>query len=162
MPTAAPPSVRRAVIAMYIGAGTSIVGLAVGVAMLNWVKNKVMTSLTRPQNMTAQDYVNFRHAISTIITDVGLPVIVISGLIGAGIWLWMAWKCNQGRGWARVVSTVLFGINCLGLIPVTGNGVRSISLLLLAWHLISWLPALAAIIFLWNRESTAYFQAPRY
>jgi hypothetical protein len=162
MPTALPPSVQRAVLAMYIGAATSIIGTAVGIAMLSWVKNKVMMSLTQPQNMSAQDYANMRHFISTAITDVGLPVIVFSGLVGAGIWLWMAWKCKEGRNWARIMSTVLFAINCLGLIPVTGNGIGSVSLLLLAWHLITWLPALAAIILLWRRESTPYFQSPRY
>jgi len=35
----------------------------------------------------------------------------IAGAVAlAGLWLWMAWKNKQGRPWARVVSTVFFGV----------------------------------------------------
>jgi hypothetical protein len=34
----------------------------------------------------------------------------ISGLIAGGLWLCMAWANKRGRSWARIVSTVLFGL----------------------------------------------------
>ena len=42
--------------------------------------------------------------------------LVIGGLIAIGLWLWMAWANGRGRGWARVLSAVLFGINTLTLV----------------------------------------------
>src|SRR5579859_7197739 len=34
----------------------------------------------------------------------------IGGLVLAALWLWMAWKTRTGRNWARIVSTVFFGL----------------------------------------------------
>ena len=41
---------------------------------------------------------------------------IVAGIIQCLLWLWMAWKVKTGRGWARVLSTVFFGIFCLGLL----------------------------------------------
>ena len=41
---------------------------------------------------------------------------IIGGVIQCLLWLWMAWKTKEGRSWARVLSSVFFGIYCLGLL----------------------------------------------
>src|SRR5260370_33451800 len=37
----------------------------------------------------------------------------IAGLIGAGLWLWMARGNKRARSWARVLATVFFGLATL-------------------------------------------------
>jgi hypothetical protein len=39
-----------------------------------------------------------------------------SGVIQCLLWLWVAWKTESGRNWARVLSSVFFGFLCLGLL----------------------------------------------
>lgn len=80
---------------------------------------------------------------------------VLAGLIIAGLWLWMAWKNREGRSWARVVSTVFFGIMCLIAI-VNLFGLPSPSAFI---ALAEWAVGLAAIIFLWRGESSQYYRA---
>ena len=36
-------------------------------------------------------------------------------MVPVALWLWMARACGRGRNWARIVSTVLFGVATLDL-----------------------------------------------
>lgn len=82
---------------------------------------------------------------------------IVGGAIVVGLWCWMAWKNRQGRPWARVLSTVLFAIMCLdalgSLFALTLAPVPAIA------TIAEWAAGLAAIIFIWNRESSRYYQA---
>jgi hypothetical protein len=160
VPPPVPSTVQRAVLAMYVGAGSSLVGIVVSALMLNSIKRQILDRVKRPANMKVQDYVNLQHTLSNVIGTVGLAAIVLSGLVGAGLWLWMAVMCKQGRSWARVVSTVFFAISCLGLLfaltNLSGGGL---------WNLVTWVIGLVAIILLWQRPSSDFFSAstgPRY
>ena len=48
------------------------------------------------------------------------PVVItvgtVGGLVVIALWLWMARANSQGRDWARILSTVLFGLATLQLI----------------------------------------------
>ena len=84
-----------------------------------------------------------------------IGISIAGGLIGAALWLWMAQSCRAGKSWARIVSTVLFGIDTLSVIAsfarVTNGAAGRI------FSIVIWLVGLAAIILLWQRESSAYF-----
>ena len=91
----------------------------------------------------------FRHALVT-----GM----VFGVFVSLLWLWMAWKNEAGRNWARVLSSVFFGFQCPGvLVSVIG---RNWSLALLA-AVIQWGIGLAALILLWRPESSQFFAAAR-
>ena len=45
-------------------------------------------------------------------------MVIVSGLVAIALWLWMARATRQGRNWARILSTVLFGLATLELIGV--------------------------------------------
>jgi hypothetical protein len=92
--------------------------------------------------------------------------------IGAGLWLWMAWANKAGKSWARIVSTVFFGIDCLLVLLVlvavgtivhvnSGIGAPTSGILVVAVlaALIVWLLGLVTIVLLWRRESSAYYAA---
>jgi hypothetical protein len=64
----------------------------------------------------------------------------------------------RGRGWARIVAAVFFAINTVDLIAsfarVHAVGSPIVSALV-------WLVGLGAIVFLFSKESGAYFAAQR-
>lgn len=139
-----PPSVVNAVRLMYAGAGLSAIGLIFDFIGLSSVKKTLEQQ--HPDLTTAQI-----HSFEVVT----VAVVVIVGLIGIGLWIWMAIANGQGKNWARIVASVLFGLSTLDLlISLAGVGVRSGFIL----GILVWLVGLGAIILLWRKDSSAYFQ----
>ncbi len=147
----APTSVLRAVQVMYAGAAVTLIGIIIDLLERHAIRNALATRKTA-RTLTASQLTTEYHVV--------LGVLIVGGLIGVGLWIWMALSCKAGKSWARVLSTVLFGIETvvqfLGLGLGGGGGVRIFGLLI-------WVIGLIAIILLWQRSSTAYFRsAPQY
>jgi low temperature requirement protein LtrA len=143
----APASVLTAVKLMYAGAALSLISLVIGLTQKAAIRKAIIAS---NPNLTPSQ-INFG-------VNAGLVFGAFFGLLGAGLWLWMAYANNKGYAWARVVSSVLFGINTLGLIYVL-IAAGSTAIQKVASGVI-WLVGLAAIVFLWRSDSSAYFNAP--
>jgi hypothetical protein len=82
------------------------------------------------------------------------------GLMQAALWLWMAWKTGTGRAWARVLSTVFYGLLCVQFIiglaffaVSKGTGHPAVLVIIL----VQWGVGLAALLQLWRRESSDFF-----
>src|ERR1700722_13314081 len=103
--SAPPQSVLRAVKVMYVGLAASLVGIIVDMTTLSATRSAI---LKRNPSYTATQLNNAEHL------QIGL--FIAGGLIGAALWLWMAQSCRAGKGWARVVSTVFFGIDTLSVL----------------------------------------------
>jgi hypothetical protein len=147
-----PQSVTRAVQVMYAGAAASIIGIIVDMTTLSSTKAQI---IKRDPTWTTTQVNNAEHA--------AIGIFIVSGLIGAALWVWMAQANKAGKGWARIVSTVLFAIETIsvlaGAAAVASGGAARI------YGIVVWLIGLAAVILLWQRQSTAYFKsssAPRY
>ena len=140
----APPSVSTAVKLMYAGAAVSTVSLVLTLADLGGVKSAIKKA--KPTWSAAQVNSYDRFIIS---------LAVVSGLIGIGLWLWMAWANNQGKGWARILSTVLFGLATLDLFGVLTQPKTLIGLL---FPLLTWLVGLGAIFLLFRPDASAFFK----
>jgi hypothetical protein len=140
----APPSVRNAVKLMYVGAAVSTVSLIVSLVSISSVKAAIRKQF--PHYTTTQ----VNHAFTSF-----LVLVIVSAVIGICLWLWMAWASNRGRNWARIVSSVLFGLYTFELIA----GLRGPETVLsLVFPLLTWLVGLGAIILLWRRESSDFFK----
>jgi len=140
-----PPAILNAVKLMYAGAAVSIVGLIVGLATAGDLK----TAIKRAQpKLTAAQVTNSEHFLIT-------ATVVIS-LIGAGLWLWMAWANKNGKSWARILSSVLFAIATLNTVA---GFAQPGDLLSRVFTLAVWLVGLGAILLLWRPEATAYYRA---
>jgi hypothetical protein len=133
-----PDSMRRAIGLMWAGAGLSVVYCIVTGVMTNDL-------LTAQATNTATYHGAF----------VGGEV--IEALIQVGLWLWMLWKLQAGRSWARVLSTVFFGFTCLQFILVLALGPAVTKVLITVYFGV----ALAALIMLYQRESTVFFGAAK-
>lgn len=149
-PASAPQSVIRAARVMYAGVAASLVGIVIDVLMRHTIQTAIIQHRGK---MTTAQVNNVYHA--------ELAVLVIVGLIGAGLWLWMARGCLAGKSWARVTSTVLFGLDTLsvviGVAAAPGGGLTRI------YGVVVWVIGLIAVILLWQRASSDYFRgAPRY
>ena len=70
----------------------------------------------------------------------------------------MARANGRGRGWARIVAAVFFAINTLDLIASFAR-VHAVGTLIVG--ILVWLVGLGAIVFLFSKESSAYFAAQR-
>jgi hypothetical protein len=147
-PTSVPQSVLRAVRVMYVGLAASLLGIVVDMTTLSATRSEI---LKRNPGYTAVQVNNAEHL------EIGL--FIAGGLIGAALWLWMAQSCRAGKSWARVVSTVFFGIDTLSVLvgasAVQGGGLSRI------YGFVVWAIGLIAIILLWQRASSGYFRAAR-
>jgi hypothetical protein len=97
---------------------------------------------------------------------------VVGSAVGVALWLWMASANRAGRKWARITSTVFFGIDCLFMLLVLavlrpllrlaadlGGSVPTIVMVAVLAGLCSWVLSLATIVLLWRKESSAYYAA---
>ncbi|HEY2666342.1 MAG TPA: hypothetical protein VGK51_05855 [Actinomycetota bacterium] len=143
----APASVLTAVKLMYAGAALSIVSLLVGLTQ----KAAIRKAIAAANPKFTQSQLNFG-------VNAALVFGAFVGLVGAGLWLWMAYANNKGYAWARVLSSVFFGLNTLGLLyALFSAGSTAIQKV---GAVVTWLVGLAAIVFLWRSDSSAYFNAP--
>jgi hypothetical protein len=87
-------------------------------------------------------------------------VAAISCVVQVTVWLWMARACRRGRKWARVASTVFFGlytaVALLVLIGYTHFAAGFIGTVLIA---AAWLIGGGSVLLLWQRRSGAFFKA---
>ena len=153
---AVPQSVTRAVQVMYVGALASLVGVILDLLTRHSLRTYISQHATRNgKRLTAAQVGDTYHA--------ELVVLVVVGLIGIGLWLWMAQSNKAGKNWARITSTVFFAIDTLGAIGGLAGGSLSGGNANRFYGLVVWVIGLVAVFLLWQRQSSEYFKrAPRY
>jgi hypothetical protein len=134
---------------MYAGAALEL--LAVIIAMMTVGSLKAAILQLHPGQAAGSPPA--LHATELIWT----ALVVVHALIALCLWLWMASANEQGRGWARGVSALFFGINTVGLF---------LSLRLL-WAtpdlivtIVIWLVGFAAIVLIFSEGSAPFYQEP--
>jgi hypothetical protein len=140
----APTPVLNAVKLMYASAGLCVI-----LVLVNFVtKHSLQKALIR----------RFPHRSITQIHNVVNEFVVLAAfiaIISLALWIWMAWANSGGRNWARIVSSVLFGIFTVYLLFSLGGIATGAGKIV---ELVTWLLAIAALVLLWLRPSSAYFK----
>jgi hypothetical protein len=138
----APAPVLTAVKLMYGGAAVSTVPLIIALAFII-------------ADIKAVHGRYLGHSLTSAQEPLIITLAIVFGLVAPALWLWMARANGQGRNWARILSTVLFGLATLQL---TGNNgdVEVLSTALI------WLVGLAAVWLLWRPASSAFFKQQRF
>jgi hypothetical protein len=144
-----PGSVQNAVKFMYAGAALSLISLIIELTTVGSLKSALQTKY--PHDTASQIH---RAEVA------GVAGAVILGLIGIGLWIWMARANQAGHAYARIVGTVFFGIDTLLLL---GSFTTAHATVAIAPAILIWLAGLGAVLFLWHKDSGPYFaKTPTY
>jgi hypothetical protein len=93
-------------------------------------------------------------------TPLTITLVILAGLSLIGLWLWMARATSQGKSWARIVSTVLFGLATLELLSaIEAIGKNGVAQAFFAG--LTWLSGLAAVWMLWRPASSEFFKSAK-
>ena len=144
----APPTpVLQAVKLMYAGAIVSAVSLIITLVTVGSLKTAIHNA---DPSLSASKL----HSAEVA----AVAVAIIFGLIGIGLWLWMAYANKAGKNWARITATVFFGLDTLSVLTSFRQAEPILSRLI---SILVWLIGLGAIVLLYQRESSAYFSASK-
>ena len=148
----APAPVLTAVKLMYAGAAVSAVELITGLALII-----VDIEAAARGQFLGHSLVAHKPLVITLW--------IVFGLVVIALWLWMARANGQGRNWARIVSTVLFGLATLQLrgdftppVSHVGFGVTVLYYGGTVLFVGAWLVGAAAVWQLWRPASSAFFK----
>jgi hypothetical protein len=142
----APGPVLTAVRLMYAGAVVSLLNVIVNLTAINQIKTAF-----EAQHPLAQSAAQGVAALAA-------GVVIISGAVGIGLWLKLASASRKGRSWARTAGTILFGLDTIALLGTLGRpGIPAAK----TFGALIWLIGLIAVIELWRRQSTDYFDSRR-
>jgi hypothetical protein len=139
-----PPQVSNAIKTMYAGAAATIVGIVIEILTVNATKTAIENGR---RHLTASQVNVAEHALI-----IGFAV---SGLIAVAAWIILARACQNGQNWARLTGTALFVLATVDAIVASRSPVAAA---VKAWWPVIWLVGLTAVIFLWQRPSTAFFK----
>jgi hypothetical protein len=168
---------RPLVIAVWLMYLAAVIEIVYAVAEGQWLASYMSSLLTALE--AADTSGSGTQLPASEIKNVILGIAIVVGVIAALIWLWLAWKNQAGRNWARIVATVLFALSCLSLpelltggrlstMPSTlpaadGTAVAVPPLDIPAWLIaagaLNWLLGLAIIILLWRPAASRYYEA---
>jgi len=136
---APPPPVVKAVRLIYLGAQITVGSVVVATV-----------PLTRTELQT--------HGTVSGPTIAGT---VLTGLVSAGLWLWMAKRVKRGWGKATAAAIVLFAVKCIFLMKAVAafyGGAGSIAHdLSFVFEAAEWGVGLLVVMALGNQRSSAYF-----
>jgi hypothetical protein len=140
-----PQPIRLAVRLMWLGAALSLLGVLLTFTQTDAIRDAIEDS---DSSLTASE-------VDTAVTAT-VAFTVVFGLVGVGLWLWMASANGKGRSWARVVATVLGGLNVVGtLFTISGDGSTAVSSV---FALISIALAVVILVLLWRPDSSRYYE----
>jgi hypothetical protein len=142
-----PQSIQAAVLFIYAGAAIQALSVIVEILLVHSRLQSFLATASTTQLTPAQQHTAEVYAVAGL---------VVAGIIGVSVWLWMASRTSAGRAWARVLSTVFFALLSLGMLAVFAEPVTLEGKILPAAE---WVVALVAIVLLWQRESSEFFRA---
>jgi hypothetical protein len=140
----APGPVRDAVKLMWGGAAGTVVQLIIALFYVGNIKAYHLT--VGGHRLTTAQLSDWRPLIATLAIAFGLVLIAL--------WLWLARAVGRGKNWARILSTVLFGLATLQLTGLHGAAQ-------VFWAMLTWLTGLAAVWQLWRPASGEFFKSAR-
>jgi hypothetical protein len=140
---AAPRTVDMAVKFMYAGAVLSLISLIVGLTTMGSLKAAIKKAF--PKDTPSQI-----HSIEGL----QIAIVLLAGIIGIALWLWMARATGTGHNYGRITGTVLFALYTLNIAAALA---RPHAGLPLVFDVLVWLAGLGAVVFMWRRESSEYF-----
>lgn len=149
--TTAPPSIRYAKIAMWAGAAMQLLAIPATLLMRDEMREVAEESLKESGTTYDESMVDAAVAVA-------LGFGLVMSVLGALLWVLMAHLNGKGKGWARIVATVLYGIF---VVSVVCGFAQPNPTLTTVMNVIVLIIGAVATFFLWRKDSTAWFTAHR-
>ena len=148
-----PQSVTNAVLLMRIGAALGALYVLITLAMLGSLKDDIRDELNRQGETYTQSDIDAAYTVVIV-------SVVVLGVLGVILWLWMAAMNKKGKNWARITATVFAGINILfSLLSLVGSGTSNPSVIGVLYTIANLIIAVVALYFMYRKESSAYYAA---
>lgn len=136
------PNERRAVVAMYVGLGFTLVA-----AVVPYTTHLLADHIRAGYPAYTQERID--AAVTTY-----LVLLSIVGALGVAAWLWTTWAVKAGRRWARPAVTVMsvlgVGVGLVGLLTRDTSGDTGLPPALGWAGMAPWPAALLAVALLWR------------
>ncbi|WP_151524764.1 hypothetical protein [Serinicoccus kebangsaanensis] len=159
-PVAKPGPVGLAEKLMYAGGAISLIG-----ALLSLTGNQDAVRQQVQEQLESMGQEATPEAVDSAVA-LGTTFGLVFGVIFAGLWFLIGFFNGKGKGWARIVATILGALNVISFVVglagtsmmpgATGGGALNLIV-----SLISAAIAAAVIFLLWRKESSAYFASTR-
>ncbi|MGY0501137.1 hypothetical protein ACWZHB_21860 [Nocardia sp. FBN12] len=150
-PRVVPQSVQIAFYVMLAGAVVTVLSMAYSLTLLDKTRSDALDAsggVLRGESLDLLVYASVGGAM-------------VSAVVTAGLWVWMAFVCRAGKNWGRITGTVFFGINALFYVIGTVMAfVTSTVGIALVFSTVTVAIGLAAVILLWNSMSSPFFAPP--
>ena len=155
-----PGPVRAAVKLMYVGAAMTVVTVVVD----PFTRGSVRAAVVKGTNLAARLHDLPRltpSEVNSSVTD-NLVMAVIVSLVSVLLWIFIARASMTGQSSIRVTASALFALGTLILLigPID-LGLRGPSRPTDVLLLIVWLTGLGAVVLLWGRSSSEFFNSSR-
>jgi hypothetical protein len=139
-----PRDVRDAVRLMRAGAVLTLASVVIVLVTLGGVRSAAAFDIAA------------RQWPLVLLTQVGFWL--VSGLAGAGVWLWLAWANGRGYGWARPAFMAFFGV--LTVVPLFGLGGDALPY---TWPdviaaAVLWMAGLVAALLIFSETASPHYQ----
>jgi hypothetical protein len=131
----------------------------------------VFTEIGSIRSQVRSQYPDFTADRISTLVNLEVAAVVVFGVVGVLLWLWMAWKIRTGRHWARVLSSVFFGIDLLSLLvgglhfnadETSGSQTTTATVteptlgLIFGW--LSVVVGLYALVMFWQKSTAPFFR----
>ncbi|HUZ26536.1 MAG TPA: hypothetical protein VMV07_22505 [Streptosporangiaceae bacterium] len=143
----APGSVRTAVKLMYAGAVLAALDLVI-----------TLTTVGKAESLLRTAHPGWTSAEITRTVHAEVSYFLVTWLVTIGLWVVMARTNQAGRGWARIVATILFVISTLNFAVSLGEPTSLVYKLVLVPM---WLVGAGAVALLWRSATTEYIRSGR-
>jgi hypothetical protein len=142
-----PAPAALAVKLMYVGAGLAVLGILASFLLQDQMREQI-------ENQPGLTETQIDAAMS-----IGLVIGIVVGLLAVGLWVLNAVFNAKGKQWARILATVLGGLN---IVFTLIGFVQPAPMLSRILSIVSMLLALAIVVLLWRPENKPFYspQAP--
>lgn len=147
--TTAPKSMVYAKYAMWAGAVVQLLSTVPSLFMRDQMREIAEDSLR-------DSGASYDQSAVDMAVNIGLGVGLFMGILGAALWILMAFLTGKGKDWARIVATVLFGVFVVSFLCSFAQPNPPLTMVL---NVVLLLIGAAAVFFLWRKDSTEWFKA---